>query len=206
MSGSLLFSKCQLSILRQTEQFAQNFMKYYDWSHDYNHVLRVKTIATKIALAESLDKNDIFEIQLGALLHDINDEKYKTSHLTQNEIIRKFYADKNIPSHIIENVVMIACNTSLSKQLQFDDIKCIKVDCVRDADRIESLGAIGIARYFKYGITKQDRKLEDIIENIKTRTAILSQRVKTNTGKKIMQNKLTLINSFIEDYYDSVKN
>jgi len=205
MTNPILFTLCQQQLILQTEIFAKSFMKDYDWSHDYYHAVRVKKLATKIAITESLNNNEIFEVQLGALLHDINDDKYNVNNISQNQIIRDFYKNKDITQEVLENVVNIACNTSLSKELHSGiEIRCKKLDCVRDADRIESLGAIGISRYFKYGITKQDKSLEDIIVNLRTRTSILVDHIKTDTGKKIAKSKLELVHMFLEDYYNSL--
>ena len=200
-----MFTINQQKIIKQTEYFAKNFMKYYDWSHDYNHILRVKNIATEIAIQEAFTTNDIFEVQLGALLHDINDNKYKIQNETQHGIIRRFYNDKTIDPTTVDNVVDIACNTSLSKELSESmPIVCKKIQCVRDADRLDSLGAIGISRYMKYGITKHDHNLEDIVANMETRTKLLETRITTKTGKEMMQKKIELIRLFIQDYYESI--
>lgn len=198
----------QLCILSITEQFVMEFMRSYDWSHDYHHVSRVKDIATKIAISENLSKNDIFEVQLGALLHDINDSKYKTSIVSQEDIIQKLYEGK-MNQTIIDNIINIACNISLSKEmkkpvLRNNDAKCIKLQCVQDADRIESLGAIGIARYMKYGITQKNSELTDIIDNMEWRTNILVERINTPYGKNIAREKYNMIKMFIEDYKKSL--
>jgi len=200
-----MFNLCQQNVLKQTEYFTKNFMKYYDWSHDFNHVMRVKKLATKIAISESLNTDDIYQVQLGALLHDINDDKYKINNISQQEIIRRFFKDKEIDRDILENVILIACNTSLSKEIKnINKVICPKLHCVQDADRIESLGAIGISRYFKYGITMHDNSLNQIMENLETRTSYIVQHLKTNTGKEIAKQKIKLIHNFINDYYDSI--
>jgi HD superfamily phosphodiesterase len=105
----------------------------------------------------------------------------------------------------ISSVVMIACNTSLSKEISSNDhIKNIKLDCVRDADRIDSLGAFGISRYLKYGITQKNNNLQNIIENLETRTSLLIPRIRTDYAKSILEKKLNLIKLFVEDYYQSI--
>ena len=62
-------------ILKKTEEFAKDYMKNYDDSHSFAHVIRVANMATKIALSENLSEDQIFIIQLAALTHDINDSK-----------------------------------------------------------------------------------------------------------------------------------
>jgi HD superfamily phosphohydrolase YqeK len=59
-------------LLRRTEDFTKGYMKNYDDSHNFEHVIRVKNMATKIAISENLSEEQIFIIQLAALTHDIN--------------------------------------------------------------------------------------------------------------------------------------
>lgn len=200
----IMFTLKQFEVLKQTENFVEDYMKSYDWSHDYDHVIRVKNTATSIGISLNLSTDDIFEIQLGALLHDINDNKYACSGPSQAEIIEN-HLKNQLEKETISSVVMIACNTSLSKEISSNDyIKNIKLDCVRDADRIDSLGAFGISRYLKYGITKKNNNLQNIIENLETRTSLLVPRIRTDYAKSILEKKLNLIKLFVEDYYQSI--
>lgn len=205
-------------IIDKTEVFIKEYMKGYDDSHSYEHVMRVKRLATEIAISENLCEQDIFEIQLAALTHDINDHKYRIDNETQEETLAKFFKDI-LDVETMNNVIKLACNVSLSKELAYASTagtaaadtrvatglyNSIKLDCVRDADRIESLGSIGISRYFTYGILKNNNDIDSVIKNIESRTAILIERIKTNRGKMISIKKYKIIMVFIEDYYSSV--
>ena len=199
-----MFTLSQIKVLNQSEDFVEKFMASYDWSHDFHHVMRVKKMATDIALSLNLSIEDIFEIQLGALFHDINDEKYRTIDMTQEQIISEFLYDKT-DTNIIQSVVQIACNTSLSKEIESScPITCIKLFCVQEADRIDSLGSIGISRYFKYGITQRNSNLQDIMENLEARTTSLISHIKTDYAKGIIHKKIALIKLFIDDYNASI--
>lgn len=195
-------------ILKKTEEFAKDYMKNYDDSHSFSHVIRVANMATKIALSENLHEDQIFIIQLAALTHDINDSKYKDTEETQQDILRKFFNDLFEDKDIIENIVNIACNVSLSIELSNNNYErckdCIELDCVRDADRIDSLGSIGISRYFMYGIVKNKSNISDIINNIENRTNIIMNNIKTNMGRNISYEKYKVIQIFIEDYCNTV--
>lgn len=202
-----MFSSYQYKIIKETTDFVKEFMKDYDESHNFAHVIRVKDQATLIAISENLSIDDIFEVQLGALTHDINDHKYNQDIFAQEEILKEFFKDKLI-DEILKNVIKIACNVSLSKETLLKsnniDINCKKLDCVRDADRLDSLGSIGITRYFIYGIKKNNSNVEEIIINLETRTNILMKHIKTNLGNKIAEKKHKLINDFIDDYRSSI--
>jgi uncharacterized protein len=202
-----MFSSYQYKIIKETTEFVKEFMKDYDESHNFAHVIRVKDQATLIAISENLSIDDIFEVQLGALTHDINDHKYNQDIFAQEEILKEFFKDK-LTDEILKNVINIACNVSLSKETSlksnYIDINCKKLDCVRDADRLDSLGSIGITRYFIYGIKKNNSNVEEIIINLETRTNILIKHIKTNLGNKIAEKKHKLINDFIDDYRSSI--
>jgi len=194
-------------ILRITEDFVKDYMKTFDDSHSFEHVLRVKNMATKIALSENLSEEQIFIIQLAALTHDINDSKYRYTDETQQNILRKFFNNLIKDKDILEKLVNISCNVSLSVELlnncnNFNN--CIELDCIRDADRIDSLGSIGISRYFTYGIIKKKSNIYDIINNIEKRTDKIMNRIKTNMGKTISLEKYKIIEMFINDYYNSI--
>jgi uncharacterized protein len=197
-------------IIDKTEKFVKEYMMGYDDSHSFDHVMRVKKLATEIAISENLNDKDIFEIQLASLTHDINDHKYRVENETQEETLTNFFASM-LDEETMNNVIKLACNVSLSKEIanidsnaDADTYSSIKLDCVRDADRIESLGSIGIARYFTYGILKKNNDIDSVIKNIECRTAILIERIKTNMGKMISVKKYKVIMVFIEDYYSSV--
>ncbi len=202
-----MFSDYQNKIIDNTIIFVKEFMKDYDESHNFAHVIRVKDQATLIAINEELTVDEIFEVQLGALTHDINDHKYNNDKFTQEEILKDFFKDK-LDKQIIINIINIACNVSLSKEILLksinNDIICKKLDCVRDADRIDSLGSIGITRYIIYGIKKKDSNINDIINNIEIRTNVLINHIRTNLGKEIAKKKYKLIKDFIEDYKNSI--
>jgi uncharacterized protein len=186
-----IINKCE--ILKKTEDFVRNYMKTYDDSHSFEHVIRVKNMATNIALSENLSEEQIFIIQLAALTHDINDSKYRSVEESQQSILRNFFNNLIEDENIIENIVNISCNVSLSIELSDNNYdkcnNCIELDCVRDADRIDSLGAIGITRYFTFGIQINKSNTCDIMKNIEKRTNVLIQHIKTSLGREIANKK-----------------
>ena len=194
-------------IIILTEDFAKDYMKKYDDSHSFEHAMRVKNMATTLAISENLNEKQIFIIQLAALTHDINDSKYSNNNEdTQENVLRGFFNNLIDDKSILENIIDIACNVSLSHELAktSSSYKSIELDCVRDADRIDSLGAIGISRYFTYGIVNKQSNISSIIDNIENRTNILMNNINTDMGKKISTDKYRIIRMFIEDYRDTM--
>lgn len=194
-------------IIILTEDFAKDYMKKYDDSHSFEHAMRVKNMATTLAISENLNEEQIFIIQLAALTHDINDSKYSNNNEdTQENVLRGFFNNLIDDKSILENIIEIACNVSLSLELAkpSSSPKSIELDCVRDADRIDSLGAIGISRYFTYGIVNKQSNISSIINNIENRTNILMNNINTDMGKKISIDKYIIIRMFIEDYRNTM--
>jgi uncharacterized protein len=200
-------------IIILTEDFAKDYMKNYDDSHSFDHAMRVKNMATTLAISENLNEKQIFIIQLAALTHDINDSKYSNNNEdTQENVLRAFFNNLIDNNDILENIIEIACNVSLSVELAntnndtkpSSSPKSIELDCVRDADRIDSLGAIGISRYFTYGIVNKQSNINSIIDNIENRTNILMNNINTDMGKKISIDKYRIIRMFIEDYRNTI--
>ena len=205
--GAARISLTNEEITILTEDFAKDYMKKYDDSHSFEHAMRVKNMATTLAISENLNEEQIFIIQLAALTHDINDSKYSNNNEdTQENVLRGFFNNLIDDKSILENIIEIACNVSLSLELAktSSSHKSIELDCVRDADRIDSLGAIGISRYFTYGIVNKQSNISSIIDNIENRTNILMNNINTDMGKKISIDKYRIIRMFIEDYRNTM--
>lgn len=198
-------------IIEDAEIFVRIYMINYDCSHNYEHAIRVKKLASLIAENEFnniLNEIDNFEIIVSALMHDIGDHKYE-KQINEQEIVIKDFLESKIDKNILNNILFITKNVSLSNELNNtfpiqDEKLLIKLNCVRDADRIDSLGSIGISRYFIYGIRKNNSDMNTIFENIENRTNILIKRIKTEYGKKIAKKKYELIIEFLNDYKNSI--
>jgi uncharacterized protein len=195
----MIFNKIQLYILKKTKKFVKKYMnKINDISHDYNHIKLVIKYSLKIAKKEGVnDINELFIIKMAALLHDIGDHKYTNKNQKKiiNKLLNKFgKLRKDDKKEIIE----IASNVSLSKE---DNRKNKKLDIVKDADRINSLGAIGILRYATYNVKNSEKpSFKEIISNLTNRTEKIKMNIKTTTGKKIAKKQLKIISKFLKNY------
>ena len=193
------------NIIDITKKFVKNYMdNLNDVSHDYLHILLVIKYAKQIAKKEGIKKTrDLFHIIMGALLHDIGDSKYTNEN--QEEVIKNFLERfKNLKRYDKQEIIRISSNVSLSKEKRFkikNTKRNLKLYIVQDADRINSLGSIGIMRYISYNCNnKKKPSFKEIIMNMKKRTNKIKKFIKTNSGKEIAKNNYKIIDDFINSY------
>lgn len=117
--------------------------------HDWFHIERVWKLAKQIALKE---KANVFIVELGALLHDIADHKFvddfETESIKRTESILKSF---DLDNDTIEQVKHIVLNCSFKGGIEKSKMKSIEGKIVQDADKLDAIGAIGIARTFAFG-------------------------------------------------------
>src|SRR5690606_3362558 len=145
-------------IIQKTINFVKNELKNAEGGHDWFHIERVFKNALLISESEKVDNT---VVKLGALLHDIADYKFTGGDEKLGPAkARAFLSSENVQQEIIEHVIKIIENVSF-KGGNVDGIFHSKeLEVVQDADRLDALGAIGIARTFNYGGFK-NRKLYD---------------------------------------------
>lgn len=197
----MIFNINQKYILKKTKKFVKKYMNNLkDVSHDYKHIKLVVKFSSKIAKKEGIKTSkELFQIKMGALLHDIGDHKYTNEK--QDKILKKFLNKfKKLGKNDKKDIIEIATNVSLSKE---DNRNNYKLDIVKDADRINSLGSIGIMRYISYNIINSDKpSFDEIIINIRDRTKRIRRYLKTSSGRKLSKKHLSLISLFLNNYKD----
>ncbi len=113
--------------------------------HDWFHTLRVFKTATRIAEAEGAD---LVTVQLAALLHDVDDRKLSPETYEDKANAREFLSENNVDAGKIEGICRIIGEISFAENCVPSTLES---KCVQDADRLDAIGAIGIARAFAYG-------------------------------------------------------
>ena len=158
----------------------------FDASHDIDHILRVMKNAEKIRVTEPTANETV--LTLGVLLHDVDDPKYKSvDQLTALEILR----ENGVGEELIEEV--LACIESLSfSGGNSREITSIEGAILRDADRLDAIGAVGIARAFAFGGAR-GRKLYAHDEKARTEMSETAYREKETATVTHFYEKLLLL-------------
>ncbi|WP_299148698.1 HD domain-containing protein [uncultured Dokdonia sp.] len=208
----------QQTLIENTITFVKATLANAEGGHDWFHIERVYNNAMHIAKGEPVDE---LVVALGALLHDIADSKFFNGDETvAPKMATEFLISQNCDSAVIEHVVQIIKNISFKGGNKAQEFTSPELDVVQDADRLDAIGAIGIARTFNYGGFK-NRKLYDpevkpqldmTVDEYKKSTAptinhfyekllLLKDRMNTKTGKKIAEKRHAYMEGFLEQFY-----
>src|SRR3989339_1775580 len=137
------------TLIKEAEKFVRLSVSRYDSGHDWWHITRVRKLAGRINETEKLE--DPFIVDIAALMHDAVDSKFygeNSEHRYKN--VRDFLG-KNSLGEIEERIIHIIKNVSFSNKLKTGDLRDPLLFIIQDADRLDAMGAIGIARAFNYG-------------------------------------------------------
>ena len=152
-------------VIVKTREMVASVMSKYDASHDFNHVERVVNVAKHIAKCENVFELDKLQvIELAAYLHDVHDHKYiqEDSTLTPKRAIEEHLSSLQVPTDLISRVQYVVDNISFSKEVKrlnentvihIDDLP-IELKIVQDSDRLDAVGAIGVARCLAFSGAK----------------------------------------------------
>lgn len=144
-----MVSSEELKVINNTITFVKTTLRNAEGGHDWFHIQRVLNTAITIVKRENANE---FVVQLGALLHDIADSKFHNGDETVGpKIAREFLFSQNVDSSVIEHVVNIINSVSYKGGHNSSTFNSLELQIVQDADRLDALGAIGIARTFNYG-------------------------------------------------------
>lgn len=205
-------------IIQKTVTFVQETLKDAEGGHDWWHIYRVWKNAQNIAESES--GVDTLVVELGALLHDIADSKF---HDGDEEIgpktARDFLTTLSLEEDIIAHVENIVRHISFKGSLEGQKWKSAELDVVQDADRLDAIGAIGIARTFTYGghkgralydpgippnlqMTKEEYKNSNAptLNHFYEKLLLLKDLMNTETGKAIAEDRHQFMEVYLEQF------
>jgi uncharacterized protein len=205
-------------IIRQTAKLVKNQMQGEATGHDWWHVYRVWQTALKIG---RLEKADLFIIELAALLHDLDDGKFNDSKepLKALEILNKLEVEENVIAKVIETIKSMSFSLSFKEAGNKPVINTIEGKIIQDADRLDALGAVGIARAFAYGGFKGREifnpeikpQIFTSIEHYRTSNSptlnhfyeklfLLKDLMNTETAKQIAQERHKYMEEFVNEF------
>lgn len=207
-----------MSLLDKTILFVKEKLENAEGGHDWFHIERVYKNAILISKEEDCD---ITIVKLGALLHDIADSKFHGGDESVGpKIAREFLESENVSEEIIKHVINIIENISF-KGGNFDKkFSSIELEIIQDADRLDAIGAIGIARTFNYGgfknrqlynpeilpiltMSKEEYKNSEspTLNHFYEKLLLLKDKMNTKTGKKIAQERHSYMENFLSQFY-----
>ncbi len=205
------------NLIQTTIAFVKEKLEGAEAGHDWFHIERVWKISKKIADSETCN---LQVVELGALLHDIADPKFHDGDETLAlKISNEFLQSQNVSANIIEQVLFIIKNISFKNREEAPEILPVELQIVQDADRIDAIGAIGIARTFNFGgfknnlmyhpdiqpqlnMTKEEYKKSKgtTINHFYEKLLLLKDLMNTATGKKIAEERHDFMVEFLDQF------
>ena len=206
-------------IINQTIEFVKEKLKNAEWWHDWRHIYRVWKLANKLLETE---KWDYLTVQLSVLLHDIADWKFHDwNEKIWPNIAWEFLKSIWIDNQIIENVKNIILNIWFKWWNHEQKFKSPELDIVQDADRLDAIWAIWVARTFSYGwfkwreiynpetkpnlnMTKEEyvKSNSPTINHFYEKLLLLKDKMNTATWKKIAEHRHKILENYLEEFYN----
>ncbi len=208
----------QPTVIKKTTDFVKETLAGAEGGHDWWHIYRVWKLSKQLAQTEAVD---MFVVELGALLHDIADSKF---HDGDEEIgprkARQFLTSIDIEEKVIIHVENIIRNISFKGGKHIQTFKSPELDVVQDADRLDAMGAMGIARAFNYGghkgreiynpeikpnpdMTKEKYKNSQspTLNHFQEKLLLLKDKMNTKTGKAMAAHRHQFMEQFLEEFH-----
>ena len=207
-----------MTIIDNTILFVKQQLENAEGGHDWFHIERVYKNA--LLIAEGVDC-DLIVVKLGALLHDIADSKFHGGDETvAPKTARTFLESQHVSEDIILHVIAIIENISFKGGNFEKKFNSKELEIVQDADRLDAIGAIGIARTFNYGgfknrplynpnvqpnlnMNKEEYKNSEspTLNHFYEKLLLLKDKMNTETGKKIAQKRHDFMVTFLSQFY-----
>ncbi|HKJ80272.1 MAG TPA: HD domain-containing protein [Prolixibacteraceae bacterium] len=207
-------------ILKKTEKYVREYLNGESSGHDWWHIFRVRNQALKIAEKEV---GDLFLIEMAALLHDLDD--WKISKSPDQKVVPEFLKKINVGRKEISQIVEIIEQVSFKGAGVITQATSPEAEIVQDADRLDAMGAIGIARAFAYGGNKgrliyHPQLKPEYHENFEAykngaaptinhfyeKLLLLKELLNTDTAKKMAQKRHGFMEVFLNQFFNEWEN
>ena len=211
----MIYNMNKKFIIKQTEEYVKKILEKESSGHDWWHIYRVWKNAVQIGKKENAD---LFIVQLAALLHDLEDWKFKTEE-DSPKLAREWLENLKVDKNIIFHVCDIIKNMSFKGSGVKSQIKTKEGMVVQDADRLDALGAIGIARTFTTGALrgrvlynpkiKIGKRVKDFrkkdsyssIHHFYDKILLVKGLINTKTAKKIAEGRHRFVEQFLDKFF-----
>ena len=184
------------TIISEASDYVRELFAGNSDGHGADHTMRVYHNAQKIM--ETYPEADAFIVSLSALLHDADDHKLFNTENNLNA--RHFMEINDLSPDTIEQICRTINSVSFSKN-RGRSPETLEGKIVQDADRLDAIGAIGIARTFAYG-GNAGRPLEDSIKHFYDKLLLLKNEMNTEAAKDIAQKRHEYMTGFLEEYFE----
>ena len=211
-----------MDLIQNTIQLVKQKLEGTESGHDWFHIERVWKLSSYIQEREGGDQQ---VIELAALLHDIADPKFHNGDETlAAKIVNEFLTEQKLDNETIEKVIFIIENMSFKNRNDAPQNLPQELKIVQDADRLDAIGAIGIARTFNFGgyknnlmyhpdippkinQTKEDYKKSNgtTINHFYEKLLLLKDMMNTNTAKDLATERHQLMLNFLDEFYKEWK-
>lgn len=203
-------------LLASINSFVHEYMSKYDNSHDYQHILRVLSNTNQILQTE-LKSNpsvayDTTSLFLAALLHDVGDHKYaKPGEDIENQIANTLL-QHGASIELAQKVQTIVKNVSYTNEVR-DPARVASVigqypelAIMQDADRLDAIGAVGIARCFSFGAAKMpEQPMDRAVSHFGEKLYNLAEMMKTATGKDMARRRHEVLKEFAKEWEEETR-
>jgi uncharacterized protein len=211
------FTPEHVALIQQVEQFVKHKMEGLEAGHDWWHVFRVRNNALKICETEGGDKQ---VVELAALLHDLTDTKFFDAE-REKLVVVEFLKNLGLMPELIAKVFNVIDNLSFSGELEGKQLPSLEAMIVQDADRLDAMGAIGIARAFSYGAHKNRpffdphhlpvcyesatayrQTVAPTINHFFEKLLLLKHRMKTTTGRQFAEERHQFLIQYLTQFFE----
>ncbi len=162
--------------------------------HDVGHTLRVRRNAMRIAAEET--ECDALIVELAALLHDADDDKL--FHTEHNANARRFLEREGVAPERIERICAAVNSVSFRKN-RGRRPETLEGQIVQDADRLDAIGAVGVARCFAFG-GEHGRAMEESVQHFYDKLLLLAGEMNTMSAKRLAQTRHAFLELFLKEY------
>lgn len=194
-------------IVLKTIEYVKKASTYNDFGHDFLHVERVLNLSNRIA--KTLKQCDTFIVQMVALLHDVEDDKLESkNHFSVKEFLNEMKLNEEVINKIIECINYISYTHNPFK----NDKIPLEAKIVQDADRIDAIGAVGVARTFAFSASRKipfyDNKenKHSTLKHFEEKLFKLYDLLNTDEAKKIAIKRHKFMKQYYNQFLDEINN